>query len=81
MKYTKAIGIRLGELLRERKITQKALAEQCQISRVTINRTIKGHVKAVTFETLLAVCKVLKISWKDFFDVDIFEISNLERDD
>ena len=81
MKYTKAIGLRLEELLRERKMTQKALAEKCQISRVTINRTIKGRVKVVTFETLFAVCKVLGISWKDFFNSDIFEILNWERDD
>ena len=72
MKYNQAIGKRLRELLKERKITQLGFAESCNISRMTINGIVKGRVKCVRLQTLCEICKGLKISFKDFFDSDLF---------
>ena len=73
MKYTKAIGIRLGELLKQKKLTQTEFAVKSRISRMTINGTIKGRVNIVTFECILLICDALNMTVKEFFDSDIFE--------
>lgn len=72
MRYTEAIGIRLGELLKENKLTQRAFALCCGVSRITINRTIKGKIKTITFEILIKYCETLNISFADFFSSDLF---------
>ena len=72
MSYKQAIGERLKELLKERKITQSDFSKQCSISRITLNRIIKARNNVVTFESLLSICKALQISFRDFFDCDYF---------
>ena len=72
MKYTKAIGNRLNELLKERRLTQTQFAKNSNISRMTINGTINGKVRIVTFETLVVFCKTLNITLKDFFSSELF---------
>ena len=73
MKYTKAIGLRLGELLKKENLTQLHFSQKSKISRITINRTINGKVNTVTFETLIIFCKTLNITLKEFFDSDLFD--------
>ncbi len=72
MKYTKAIGNRLDELLKERRLTQTQFAKNSNISRTTINGTINGKVRIVTFETLITFCKTLNITLSDFFNSELF---------
>lgn len=72
MDYIKRIGARLETLLKEKGFTQKRLAVESKISRMTINGTIRGRVKKVSFETLIAICNVLNISLRGFFDSELF---------
>lgn len=72
MKYTKAIGNRLDELLKERRLTQTQFAKNSNISRTTINGTINGKVRIVTFETLITFCETLNITLSDFFNSELF---------
>lgn len=74
MKYTKAIGIRLDELLKKENLTQTQFAQKSKISRMTINSIIKGRVKLVTFEILLIIFDTLNITVKEFFTSDIFQL-------
>ncbi|MBQ3506853.1 MAG: helix-turn-helix transcriptional regulator [Clostridia bacterium] len=73
MTYIKAIGLRLKELLNQKKLTQTQFATESKISRTTINGTIKGKVNIVTFECLLLICETLNITIKVFFNSNIFE--------
>ena len=73
MEYNKAIEKRLKEILKERNITQRYLAEHCEVSRMTINGVVRGRVKCVRLQTLYEICRGLKISFKDFFNSDIFD--------
>lgn len=73
MKYTKAIGLRLEELLKQKKFTQTQLAAKSKISRMTINGIIKSRANIVTFESLLLICDALNITIKEFFNSYIFE--------
>ena len=77
MNYIKAVGIRLNELLKEANFNQTSFSKKCNISRITINRTIKGKVSVITFETLIVFCKTLKITLKDFFASELFN-ENIE---
>ncbi|MBQ9714276.1 MAG: helix-turn-helix transcriptional regulator [Clostridia bacterium] len=72
MEYTEAVGKRLKELLSERHFTQTKFAKGSNISRMTINRTINGKVRIVTFETLIVFCKTLNITLRDFFSSELF---------
>ena len=72
MSYKQAIGERLKELLKERKITQLEFSKRCGISRITINRIIQARNRVVTFESLLTICKCLRISFREFFDCNYF---------
>ena len=73
MEYTEAVGKRLKELLKERGLTQTQFAEQSNISRMTVNRTINGKAGTVTFETLIVFCKTLTITLRDFFASELFD--------
>ena len=72
MEYTKAVGVRLRELLGIANFTQKEFSEKSNVSRITINRTINGRVAVVTFETLIIFCKALNITLKEFFNSALF---------
>ena len=73
MGYKRAIGERLKELLKERRITQLDFSKHCGISRITINRTIRAKNKVVTFESLVSICKALGVSFREFFDCEYFQ--------
>ena len=77
MLYTKAIGIRLQEILQQAKLTQTEFAEKSGISRVTINAIIKGRVNCVRIEMLIKFCRIFNINLTEFFYADVF-IDDLE---
>ena len=83
MKYTEAVGKRLGELLKNAGFTQKEFSQKSNISRVTINRTINGRASVTTFETLIVFCKTLNITLSEFFSSKLFnkdiELSDKKR--
>lgn len=54
------IRVRLDEILDERKITQKALAEAAGVSRNAISR-LTGHPRQVSLATIEKVCDALDV--------------------
>ena len=72
MLYTKAIGLRLGELLKQTKLTQTEFAKKSGISRATINAIIKGRVNCVRIEMLIQFCRIFNINLTEFFYADVF---------
>ena len=53
------IVLRLDRVLADRKMRSKELAERVGISEVNLSRIKTGHISAVRFSTLDAICRVL----------------------
>lgn len=73
MNYITAIGLRIELLRRQKGVTQRELAVRCNLSRTTINATIKGRAAIVTISTILKICNALQVSFREFFDSELFE--------
>ena len=73
MRYTEVVGLRLNELLKAHHLSQTQFAKQSNISRTTINQTINGKARVVTFETLIVFCTTLNITLYDFFTSALFD--------
>lgn len=54
-----AIVVRLDRVMADRKIMLKELAEEVGISNVNLSKLKNGHVVAIRFSTLEAICEVL----------------------
>jgi len=55
----KMIVVRLDRMLVERKMSLKELSKRTGISEVNLSRLKNGHVKAIRFSTLNAICTEL----------------------
>ena len=73
MNYITAIGLRIELLRRQKGVTQRELAVRCNLSRTTVNATIKGRAAIVTINTILKICNALQVSFREFFDSELFE--------
>jgi len=60
------VRLRLAELLRERKITQKDLAQKTGLSEMAVSKLVKGNAQ-IRFDTIETLCKVLEIEPGDLF--------------
>lgn len=56
------LGIRLKVALMNKKRSQIELANECEISNVSISRIIKGDVKDPSAGTIITLCKALGVS-------------------
>lgn len=65
--------VRLDRVMADRKISLKELAEKTGVSEVNLSRLKNGHVKAIRFSTLNAICTELKCQPRDilefFYDI------------
>ena len=73
MNYITAIGLRIDMLRRQKEVTQREVAIRCNLSRTTINATIKGRASIVTISTILKICDALQITFREFFNSELFE--------
>ncbi len=72
MTLTKAIGIRITNLLQERGWTQYQLEKRGGVSRSTVNLIVNGHVQSAKVDTLYQIVATFGISMAEFFDDPIF---------
>lgn len=67
------IVVRLDRILAERKMSLKDLSEKTGISEVNLSRLKNGHVRAIRFSTLNAICTELRCQPRDllefFYDI------------
>lgn len=54
-----AIILRLDRVMADRKMSLNDLSEQVGIANVNLSKLKNGHVSAIRFSTLDAICKVL----------------------
>ena len=64
----KMIVVRLDRVLADRKMTLKELSERTGISDVDLSRLKHGHIKAIRFSTLNAICTELKCQPRDILE-------------
>lgn len=64
----KMIVVRLDRVLADRKMTLKELSERTGISDVNLSRLKNGHIKAIRFSTLNAICTELKCQPRDILE-------------
>lgn len=62
------IIVRLDRVLADRKMTLRQLSKEIEISEVNLSKLKNGKVKAVRFETINAICTVLKCQPRDLFE-------------
>lgn len=80
MFLSSAVKLRIKQLCDERSITINKLCTICGITQSTLANINSRPNTNLTILTIMRICRGLNISFNDFFDSDIFEISNLEDD-
>lgn len=63
-----AIIVRLDRMMADRKISLNELAEKVEMSNVNLSNLKTGKMKGIRFETMEAICKVLKCQPGDLFE-------------
>lgn len=62
------IIVRLDRVMADRKIGLNELSEQVRISNVNLSKLKNGHVSAIRFSTLIAICKALQCQPGDLLE-------------
>lgn len=81
MKLQEAINLRILGFLKERKWSVNKLAERAGIAPSSLKRTLKPYatVKNTTTGVIFKICTALEISFREFWDSELFD--NLEIED
>ena len=64
------IIIRLDRIMADRKISLNELADRIGLTNVNLSNLKNGKMKGVRFDTLNAICKVLKCQPGDLFEFE-----------
>lgn len=73
MKLTKAIAIRVKNLLDERDYSQYDLYKLGGVPRTTVNDVVNNRKKRVSTETVYQICSTLGLTLEEFFADPLFE--------
>lgn len=73
MDLSKAMRIRIKNLMDDNKVNSNKLALSSGINRSTVNRFLKGKNKSITIESITLICQSQNISLKEFFDDKVFD--------
>lgn len=79
MDLSKAIRIRITNLIEERNISVSKLSTLAGISRSTLSKFLSGKRKMIKLEMIEYICEGLGMKLKDFFYDELFD--NIEMDD
>ena len=78
MKTSRAIALRVSNLLVKNGMTRYRLSRESTVPEVTLKHIIDEDIKSVTLNTLILITEAFGISLKEFFDDDLFKPGNLE---
>jgi len=73
----KAFCIRISRLTRN-KMSFERLEEESGLSKMMFRNILDGVIGDVKLSHIIKVARVLKISLSDFFDNELFDLSNLD---
>ena len=80
MNISKAVAIRISQLLKEKEMTQYALEQKTGLSHDTIKSIMKGKAKGVNLKTILIISEGFEMSASEFINCDLFKYENLNLD-
>ena len=63
-----AIVLRLDRVMADRKMSLNELSERVGVANVNLSKLKNGHVSAIRFSTLDAICKALNCQPGDLFE-------------
>lgn len=72
MYLSKAIRLRIENLIASYNTNGNKLALSAGIDRSSVNRFLRGTNKTIKVETITLICQSFNISLKDFFDDELF---------
>lgn len=78
MQFKKALSLRIEELCTGKNITINKLAETSTIPPSTLRDIINCKVENPSSTVIYQVCKTLKISLKEFYDSNLFDLKNID---
>lgn len=77
MYLSKAVALRISELLREKNMTQYRLERKACISHDTVKSIMKGKAKGVNLKTVVEIADGFDMSVSEFLDSEYFNYNNL----
>lgn len=80
MTISKAVSIRINELLKENQMTQYKLEQKSGISHDTIKSIMKGKAKGVNLKTIIAIADGFDLTVSEFLNKDLFLYNSLDMD-
>lgn len=79
MNLSKAVRIRITNLIEERNINVSKLSTMAGISRSTLSKFLAGKRKIIRLDMIEYICEGLNMKLKDFFNDPVFD--NIEIED
>lgn len=73
MSITKAVSLRVRELVKEHEITLYKLEKMSGVLHGTLAAIMGGKTKTVTLTTIFMICDGLNIDITEFFNSDLFK--------
>ena len=78
MNLNRAFALRLSHLLTEKGMSKYKLEKETGLTHSALRYIFNEVNEDVRFSTIVKVCHALNISIKDFFDDQLFELTNLD---
>lgn len=78
MNISKAVSLRIVELLKEKGISQYKLEHDACLSHDTIKSIMKGKTKGVNLKTLIAISDGFNMKISEFLNSPLFDYENLD---
>ena len=80
MKLSYAVAVRIGNLLKEKNLTQYRLEKNIAMPHNTMKTLMSARNNGVNLKTIMQIIRGLGITTAEFFNDPIFENENLEID-
>ena len=80
MNISKAVAMRISELLKQQNMTQYKLEQKTGVSHDTIKSIMKGKAKGVNLKTVIAIADGFEMTITEFLNSDLFLYENLNMD-
>lgn len=80
MNISRAVALRISELLKMQNLTQYKLEQKACLSHDTVKSIMKGKAKGVNLKTVIAIADGFGITVSEFLDSDLFYYDNLNMD-
>ena len=80
MKVTRAIALRVSNLMIKNKMSQYELAQRMGTNRTTLKHIIDEEYSNIQFRTILRLADAFDMSIQEFFNDELFKRENIDID-